>query len=186
MSGVAIRQARPIFATAFTRAKEISLRASVLAILAALIAPVATAQAGDATLASEGNWDLKRSSGSATSEAGCVLTPKTQSRIQVSKDRLVVTGLPKNSIFNYQYRIDDKPASTPAIPSSAMQNDGIIAFDGDALAEILNGHRFQIRILDRWHEAITDDVDLSGLKDLHEKLVQVCNERPHAVRIPPT
>jgi len=150
------------------------MRVSVLAVLAALNATVALAQAGDATLASAGNWDLKRSDSSATREAACRLTPKTPSRIQVTRDRLVVTGLPKNSIFNYQYRIDDKPASTPAIPTSAMQTDGIIALDGDALAEILNGHRFQIRILDKWHEAITEDVDLSGLKDLHGKLVQAC------------
>jgi len=150
------------------------MRVSVLAILAALTAPVAVAQAGDATLASVGNWDLQRSDGSASRGAACLLNPRTQSRIQVTRDRLVVTGLPKNSIFNYQYRIDDKPASTPAIPPSAMQNDGIIALDGDALTEILNGHRFQIRILDKWHEAITEDVDLSGLKDLHGKLVQAC------------
>ena len=150
------------------------MRVSGLAILAALTAPVAVARAGEATLASAGNWDLKRSDGSATSEAPCILTPKAQSRIQVTKDRLVVTGLPKNSIFNYQYRIDDKPASTPTIPSSVAQNEGLIALDGDALTEILKGRRFQIRILDRWHEAITEDVDLSGLKDLHQKLVQTC------------
>lgn len=150
------------------------MRVSVLAILAALTAPAAVAQAGDAPLASAGNWDLKRSNSSATREAACLLTPKAQSRIQVTQDRLVVTGLPKNSIFNYQYRIDDKAASTPVIPPSAMQNEGVIVLDGETLSQILNGHRFQIRILDRWHEAITEDVDLSGLKDLHGKLVQAC------------
>lgn len=150
------------------------MRMSVLAVLAALTAPAAPAWAGDAPLASAGNWDLKRADGNATGEAACLLTPKTPSRIQVSKDRLVVTGLPKNAIFNYQYRIDDKPASTPAFPPSAMQSEGLIALDGDALAEILNGRRFQIRILDKWHEAITEDVDLAGLKDLHGKLAQAC------------
>jgi hypothetical protein len=150
------------------------MRAAVLALLAALITPVAAARAGDAILASAGNWDLKRADGGATGAAACVLTPRTQSRIQVTKDRLVVTALPKNSVFNYQYRIDDKPASTPARPSGSMESEGIIALEGDALTEILNGHRFQIRILDRWHEAITEDVDLTGLKDLHGTLDRAC------------
>lgn len=150
------------------------MRVSVLAALAAVIMPVAMARAGDAILASAGNWDLKRSDGGATGEPACVLTPRTQSRIQVTKDRLVVTALPKSSVFNYQYRIDDRPASTPARPSGAMESDGIIALDGDALTEVLNGRRFQIRILDRWHEAITEDVDLTGLKDLHGTLGQAC------------
>ncbi|WP_342109669.1 hypothetical protein [Methylobacterium sp. SI9] len=150
------------------------MRVLLLTALAALTLPAAVAQAGDPIVSSAGNWDLKKSARGPTTEAACLLAPKTPSRIEVFKDRLVVTGLPKNSIFNYQYRIDDRSASTPAIPSSAMQNEGLITLDGAALADIVNGHRFQIRILDKWHEAITEDVDLTGLKDLYGTLDQAC------------
>lgn len=150
------------------------MRVLLLTVLAALTTSAAVAQTGGAILSSAGNWELRRSASGATQEGACLLAPKTPSRIQVFKDRLVVTGLPKNSIFNYQYRIDDKSASTPAIPSRDMQDEGIIALDGDALKDILNGHRFQIRILDRWHEAITEDLDLSGLKDLYGTITQAC------------
>lgn len=149
------------------------MRVLLLTVLAALTMP-AVAQATDPVVSSAGTWELRRSAGGSTGDGACLLAPKSPSRIQVFKDRLVVTGLPKNSIFNYQYRIDDGSASTPAIPSSAMQNEGIIVLDGDALNTIVNGRRFQIRILDKWHEAITEDLDLSGLKDLYGTMTQAC------------
>jgi hypothetical protein len=149
------------------------MRVLLLTVLAALTMP-AVAQATGPVVSSAGHWELKRSARGAANEGTCLLAPKTPSRIQVFKDRLVVTGLPKNSIFNYQYRIDDGSASTPTIPSSAMQNDGIITLEGDALDTIVNGRRFQIRILDQWHEAITEDLDLSGLKDLYGTMTQAC------------
>lgn len=150
------------------------MRTFILTALAVLTAPAALAQTGAAIVSSAGNWQLTRPEGSATNGGVCLLAPKTPSRIQVFKDRLVVTGLPKNSIFNYQYRIDDRSASTPAIPSSAMQAEGVITVDGDALTDIVNGRRFQIRILDKWHEAITEDLDLSGLKDLYGTMTTAC------------
>jgi hypothetical protein len=85
-----------------------------------------------------------------------------------------VTGIPKNSVFNFQYRIDDGPASTPVFPSEAMQTAGRITIEGDTFQAILGGQRFRIRILDRWHEAITEDVDLTGLKEVYAQMTDQC------------
>jgi hypothetical protein len=85
-----------------------------------------------------------------------------------------VTGMPKNSVFNFQYRIDDGPASTPVFPSEAMQTSGRITIEGDTFQAILGGQRFRIRILDRWHEAITEDVDLTGLKEVYAQMKDQC------------
>jgi len=151
-----------------------SMRVLALAALACLAADLAAAQVAGPTGPGAGNWDLRRSGDGAAPDSACMLIPKTQSRIQVGGKRLTVTGLPKNSVFNYQYRIDDKPASTPAIPPADMQNAGEIYFEGDVFNEILSGQRFRIRILDRWHEAITEDVDLAGLDALHGRMRDAC------------
>jgi hypothetical protein len=139
-----------------------------LAVLGVVTMSVA-AHAGGSTGA--GAWKLEKPGEGASA---CVLTPKEPSRIQVGRDRLTVTGLPKNSIFNYQYRIDDGGASTPSLPTPEMQNAGTITLDGDAFAAVLKGQRFRIRILDRWHEAITEDVSLAGLGELHGTMAEAC------------
>ena len=150
------------------------MKVSALAVLACLSAAGAAAQGAGTTLLSEGQWDLRRLDDGAAQASACVLVPKTPSRIQVGQDRLTVTGLPKNSIFNYQYRIDDGPASTPAIPTADMQNAGSLFLDGDVFTAILGARRFRIRLLDRWHEAISEDVDLTGLDSLHRRMGDAC------------
>jgi hypothetical protein len=149
------------------------MRPTMLAVFGCLCAGVA-AQAGGPTVTREGAWEFKRADGALADEPTCLLTPKEKSRIQVGWDKLSVTGLPKNSIFNYQVRVDDGAASTPALPTADMQNAGTIAIEGDAFAAVLKGQRFQIRILDRWHEAITEDVSLAGLRELRERMPQAC------------
>jgi len=145
----------------------------ILAGLACLTVDIATAQVLGTTISSEGNWDLRKSD--AGSDAGsCVLTPKTPSRVQVTRGRISVTGMPKNSVFNYQYRVDDGGASTPAFPSEAMQAEGRITIEGDAVRDIVKGRRFRFRILDRWHEAISEDIDLAGLSALYKRLEETC------------
>jgi hypothetical protein len=141
--------------------------------LACLAADIAAAQVVGTTISSEGNWDLKKSS-PGPNDGSCILTPKTPSRVQVTRGRINLTGMPKNSIFNYQYRVDDGPASTPAFPSEAMQAEGKIYIDGDAAKDIVKGERFRFRILDRWHEAISEDVDLNGLSALYKQLEATC------------
>ncbi|MGU3665863.1 hypothetical protein ACLBX9_16915 [Methylobacterium sp. A49B] len=145
-----------------------------LAAFSCWAAAVAASEQGSPTHLSEGNWALNRGDDRAANGSDCVAVPKAPSRIQVGLERLTVTGLPKNSIFNYQYRIDDGPASTPVIPSADMQNEGNLYFKGDVFDEILRGHRFRIRILDRWHEAISEDVDLAGLGHLHARMLDAC------------
>lgn len=149
------------------------MRLTMLALLGSLTTGLAV-QAAESTVASEGAWELRKAEQSSASEDTCLLRPKVQSRIQVSRDKLSVTGLPKNSIFNFQYRVDDGSASTPTIPTADMQNAGTVALDGAAFADVLKGQRFRVRILDRWHEAITEDVDLTGLRDLHGKMSEAC------------
>ena len=150
------------------------MRASALAALAWLAAGGAMAQEAATILSSAGSWDLRRSRDGTAEASDCILTPKPRSRIEVGRDRLVVASLPRNSIFNFQYRIDDEPASTPAPPSEAMQSTGTVVLDGAAFDRILHGRRFQVRILDRWHEAVTEDVDLAGLAELHGTLAEAC------------
>jgi len=145
----------------------------IFAGLACLAADIAAAQVIGTTVSSEGNWDLKKSS-TGSDDSLCVLTPKTPSRVQVTRGRIDLTGLPKNSIFNYQYRIDDGPASTPVFPSEAMQAQGKISIDGDAVMDIVRGQRFRFRMLDRWHEAISEDIDLTGLSALYKQLEASC------------
>ncbi|TXN00226.1 hypothetical protein FV222_12060 [Methylobacterium sp. WL103] len=141
----------------------------ILAGLACLTVDIATAQVLGTTISSEGNWDLRKS------DAGsCVLTPKTPSRVQVTRGRISVTGMPKNSVFNYQYRVDDGDASTPVLPSEAMQAEGRITIEGDAFNDTVEAHRFRFRILDRWHEAISEDIDLAGLSALYKRLEETC------------
>ena len=149
------------------------MKLPIFVCLACLAADVATAQAPGAVLSSEGNWDL-RARDAGRDGGPCVLTPKTPSRVQVTRGRITVTGLPRNAIFNYQYRVDDGPASTPVFPSEGMQAEGAIRIEGDAARDIVKGRRLRIRILDRWHEAISEDIDLSGLGTLYERLDETC------------
>ncbi len=135
-----------------------------------LAAGVTAAGAAGPPLASAGDWTLARADG----PSPCILATTSPSRVQVVGSRLEVTGLPKESLFNYQYRIDDQPVSNAMIPSPAMQEAGAIWFEGDAFDAILKGRRFQIRILDRWHEAITEDVSLNGLRSLQDQARTEC------------
>lgn len=152
-----------------------STRAVLLCLAAVLsAADMAAARAAGPALSGDGNWELMRADTGSAADGTCVLTPKARSRIQIGENRLAVTGLPKNSIFNYQYRIDENAVTPPRIPSAEMQGAGAIYLEGDAFREILNGRRFQIRILDRWHEAITEDVDLTGAKELHARMTEAC------------
>lgn len=146
------------------------MKVTTCAILACLAASGAAAQSASKTLADEGDWTLKKLDDTST----CIVTPKAQSRIQVTQDRLEVTGLPKKSIFNYQYRIDDQAVSNAMIPTADMQDAGLVALDGEAFRAILDGQRFRIRILDKWHEAITEDVSLAGLRSLHRNIASDC------------
>ncbi|MGC5780561.1 hypothetical protein [Methylobacterium sp. NFXW15] len=146
------------------------MKVTACVILACLAAFGAAAQAAGQILAGEGDWTLRHSEDAAT----CIVTPKPQSRIQIKQDRLEVTGLPKKSIFNYQYRIDDQAVSNAMIPTADMQDAGLVALDGEAFKAILDGQRFRIRILDKWHEAITEDVSLAGLRSLHRKIASEC------------
>lgn len=134
----------------------------------------ATAQAEEATTISAGAWTLSKSTGDTDHGSNCILAPGLPSRVQVSERRLVVSGLPKNSIFNYQYIIDDRPASVVNFPSDAMQNEGAVYLEGAVFDEILNARRLRVRILDKWHEAIAEDVDLTGLTELHGKMLDDC------------
>lgn len=141
--------------------------------LACLTSDIATAQVVGKTISSEGNWDLRKSD--AGPDAGsCVLTPKTPSRVQVTRGWISLTGMPKNSVFNYQYRGDDGDASTPVFPSEAMQADGRVTIEGDAFNDIVEAHRFRFRILDRWHKSISEDIDLAGLSKLYKRLEETC------------
>ena len=150
------------------------MRVLTLAALAWLAADVATAQAAEPILSGEGSWNLRKSIDPTTNTPACVMTPKQRSRVQVERDRLVVTGLPRRSIFNFQYRIDDEPASTPISPTDAMQDTGAVSLEGAVFDRILSGKRFRIRILDTWHEAVTEDVDLAGLGGLHRTMIEAC------------
>lgn len=150
------------------------VKRALCAVAVCLAATLAAAQDAGPTVASEGDWVLKRIEPPSGGGAACILAPKTLSRIQVVGDRLEVTGLPRNSIFNYQYRIDDKPVSNVMFPTAQMQSAGVIALEGDVLESILNGRRFSIRLLDRWHEAITEDVSLAGLRALRDRRPDPC------------
>lgn len=149
---------------------------NVLAIASSvwLILGVASAQGDAANTISVGGWTLTKSTDAATGVPNCVLAPNQRSRVQVDERRLIVSGLPRESIFNYQYIIDGKPASVLNFPSKAMQDDGAVYLDGAVFDEILAAKRLQVRILDKWHEAIAEDVDLAGLSELHEKLLEQC------------
>lgn len=146
------------------------MRPTTCAVLMCLPAITAAAQDAGPTVSSEGAWDLKRSIDGRT----CVLMPRTQSRIRIAGDRVEVTGLPIKSIFNYQYRIDDDAASSIIFPSAEMQNAGVISLGSDVLEKALGARRFRIRILDTWHEAITEDVSLAGLQSLHQRMKRDC------------
>ena len=139
-----------------------------------LAATLGAAEDGGRTIASEGDWVLRKAEGPPGGDAPCILAPKARSRIQVVGDRLEVTGLPKNSIFNYQYRIDDEPVSAIQFPTAPMQEAGAISLAGDVFGKILDGRRFSIRLLDKWHEAITEDISLSGLRALHDASRNAC------------
>lgn len=146
------------------------LRIASVCVIAGVFAVQSATQAG----AADGNWEVKASDDKTQGELGCVLKPKQPSRIQVTKSRLEVTGLPKKSILNYQYIIDEASASRVNFPSADMQDAGAVWLDGGILKQIIDGHRLQIRILDRWHEAITEDVGLDGLRDLYKELAEGC------------
>lgn len=149
-------------------------RGTICGVAAVLAAGVAAAQEAGRTLASEGDWVLRKADGLPDGAAACILAPKSPSRIRIVDDRLEVTGLPRNSLFNYRYRIDDQPVSKVMFPTAQMQEAGAISLDGDVLESILTGRRFSIRLLDRWHEAITEDISLAGLRSLRDQRVEAC------------
>lgn len=139
-----------------------------------LAASHAAAQDTGPTIAGEGDWVLKKADRPSGGGAACILAPKSLSRIRIVGDRLEVTGLPRNSIFNYQYRIDDEPVSRVMFPTVPMQEAGAISLKGEVLESILKGRRFRIRMLDRWHEAITEDISLAGLRSLRDRSAEAC------------
>lgn len=157
---------------------RVTIAAVAVCLAACPAAPLAVAQedgqANGRTLAGEGDWVLKKADRPSGGGADCILAPKSLSRIRVVGDRLEVTGLPRNSIFNYQYRIDDGPVSKVMFPTAPMQQAGAITLEGDVLESILDGRRFSIRLLDRWHEAITEEISLAGLRSLRDKSADLC------------
>ncbi|MBP33531.1 MAG: hypothetical protein CMH16_30285 [Methylobacterium sp.] len=150
------------------------MRVALFAVAACLASPLGAAEDAGQTVASEGDWVLRKAGQPSSRDADCILAPKTRSRIQIVGDRLEVTGLPKNSILNYQYRIDDGPVSNAMFPTAQMQEIGVISLNGDVLKSILNGRRFSIRLLDRWHEAITEEISLAGLRSLRDQRADAC------------
>jgi hypothetical protein len=150
------------------------MRVTICAVALCLVAGLGHAQEAGQTVASEGDWVLRKSAAPSSGDVACVLAPKARSRIQIVGDRIEITGLPKNSIFNYQYRIDDGPVSNAMFPTTQMQDAGVITLNGDVLKDILAGRRFSIRLLDRWHEAITEEISLSGLRGLIDKRAEAC------------
>ena len=150
------------------------MKATICIVAACLAASLAAAQDTGQNLASEGEWVLKKTDRPSGGGTACILAPKSLSRIQIVGDRLEVTGLPRNSLFNYQYRIDDEPVSNIMFPTAQMQEAGAISLDGDVLERILNGRRFSIRLLDKWHEAVTEDISLAGLRSLRGKSATIC------------
>lgn len=137
-------------------------------------ATLATAQDAGQILAHEGDWVLRKSERPTGGGAACILAPKDPSRIQIVGDRLEVTGLPKYSLFNYRFRVDDQPLSSVMFPTAQMQEAGTISLEGDVLESILNGRRFSIRMLDKWHEALTEDISLAGLRSLRDRRAEAC------------
>ncbi len=150
------------------------VRRAICAVAVCSAATVAAAQDTGRTVAEEGDWVLKKADHPSGGGTACILAPKSLSRIQVVGDRLEVTGLPRNSIFNYQYRIDDRPVSSVMFPTPSMQAAGVVSLDGDVLESILAGRRFSIRLLDRWHEALTEDISLAGLRSLRGRSAEAC------------
>ncbi|MGH1588552.1 hypothetical protein ACRBEV_09570 [Methylobacterium phyllosphaerae] len=150
------------------------MRVTICAVAACLVATFSAAEDAGRTVAGEGDWVLRKADRPSSGEAACILAPKTRSRIQIVGDQLEVTSLPRNSIFNYQYRIDDGPVSSVMFPTAQMQETGVISLNGDVFNSILNGRRFSIRLLDKWHEAITEDISLSGLRALRTTLTEAC------------
>lgn len=150
------------------------MRVTICAVSLCLVAGLGHTQEAGRTVASEGDWVLRKAAGPSSGDAACVLAPKARSRIQIVGDRIEITGLPKNSIFNYQYRVDDGPVSNAMFPTAQMQDAGVITLNGDVVKDILSGRRFSIRLLDRWHEAITEEIGLSGLRGLIDKRAEAC------------
>jgi len=150
------------------------MRLTIGAVAFGLVATLATAQETGRTLDSEGDWVLRKTERSSGGSAACILAPKDPSRIRIVGDRLEVTGLPKNSLFNYRYRIDDGPVSRVMFPTAPMQEAGAITLDGEVFDHILNGQRFSIRLLDRWHEALTEEISLAGLRSLRDRSTGAC------------
>lgn len=150
------------------------IRETICAVAIGFSVTVALAQEAAPTIAEEGDWVLRKAEKSSDAGAACILAPKARSRIRIVGDRLEVTGLPMNSIFNYQYRIDDGPVSSIQFPTAPMQQAGAVTLEGPAFDGILNGRRFSIRLLDRWHEAITEEVSLAGLRSLRDRSAEAC------------
>lgn len=150
------------------------VRGAICTVAVCLAATLAAAQDAGRIVASEGDWVLKKVDRPSDGEPACILAPKSLSRIQIVSGRLEVTGLPRNSILNYQYRIDEQPVSNVMFPTAPMQAAGAISLEGDALDSILKGRRFRVRLLDTWHEAITEDISLAGLRSLHDRSADAC------------
>jgi hypothetical protein len=108
-------------------------------------------------------WEVHVKADPMTDKKECVALPHGNMRVQGSPRMLAISFKGKGGVKGYEYRIDDRPASSMQLASDIERDVGAVVFENDALTQILSGKRLRVQVVPVLRGLLFEDIDTNGL-----------------------
>jgi hypothetical protein len=109
-----------------------------------------------------------------TDKTTCVVSPVGKPHVQISANNLYIAYRGRGGVQGFQYRIDDGPVSAMQLPTSIEREMGAVRLSGEAFNQALCASRLRVRVLTSLSSLQEDDLPLSGMHHLYDKMRREC------------
>jgi hypothetical protein len=117
---------------------------------------------------------MRRTVDSFSDKTTCVLTPKGNTTVQISRGALYIIYTNRGGLKGYEYRIDDAASSGMRLPSRAEERSGILEFTGQEFSAALTARRLRFQTLTFVGGIINEDINMAGANRLYDKMISAC------------
>lgn len=136
--------------------------------------PTKQQRANEARPRPNGGWQLEKSKDQMTDRVSCMVYPTGRRYIQISYGDLYISYSGRGGVQGFQYRVDERPASTMQLPTRIEQQIGTIHISGGAFKEVLSGNRLRVETLTMVSGIKNEDINLVGLREKYNEMLQQC------------
>ncbi len=117
---------------------------------------------------SAGDWAINRSVDKMTDAPSCTGIYRHDWNIQLSKDAFYISLRGRGGVKAITLRFGDDPPRPLRLPSDMESNISMVSLEGREFSTPLNSTRLRAQVLTVLGGIVTEDIDLTGIKQLHD------------------